>query len=79
MIDKIEYIEVTKNDIAVANGIAGVVLGRSLDELAPQTRNLLGAAHDYVSNEAKSNAVPRDAFRFTRREIRESIRSATAN
>ncbi|QDV86152.1 hypothetical protein [Stieleria magnilauensis] len=68
----IEYIEVTQNDIAVANGIAGLVLGRSLDELAPQTRNLLGLLNDYVTDTAKANAVPRDAVRFTRRDIREA-------
>ncbi|QDV44438.1 DNA primase [Stieleria neptunia] len=69
---QVEYIEVTKNDIAVANGIAGLVLGRSLDELAPQTRNLLGLLNGYVGETAKANSVPRDAVRFTRRDIREA-------
>ena len=38
----IEYIEVTLADIEAANTIAHEVLGRSLDELPPQTRRLLG-------------------------------------
>jgi hypothetical protein len=37
----VEYIEVTKDDIALANKLAHEVLGRSLDELPPQTRRLL--------------------------------------
>ena len=38
----VEYIEVTLDDIAVANRLACEVLGRSVDELPPQTRRLLG-------------------------------------
>ena len=37
----IEYIEVTIEDIEIANRLAHEVLGRSLDELPPQTRRLL--------------------------------------
>jgi DNA primase len=37
----VEYIEVTLDDIATANRLAHEVLGRSLDELPPQTRRLL--------------------------------------
>ena len=38
----IEYIEVELTDIALANELAHEVLGRSLDELPPQTRRVLG-------------------------------------
>jgi hypothetical protein len=68
----IEYIEVTRHDIAVAGEIAGVVLGRSLDELAPQTRSLLGQLDDFVTASAKTCSIPRDAVRFTRRDVREA-------
>jgi hypothetical protein len=68
-----EYINVERNDIAIANGIAGEVLGRSLDELSPQTRNLLNQLHAFVSRQAKLLGVPRDAFRFTRRDVRDAI------
>ena len=40
------YIEATKADIALANSIAHEVLGRTLDELPPQTRRLLILLHD---------------------------------
>jgi hypothetical protein len=40
----LEYVQVTLDDIALANELAPEVLGRSLDELPPQTRRLL----DYV-------------------------------
>ena len=71
--ETIEFINVERQDIAIANGIAGEVLGRSLDELSPQTRNLLGKSHDFVSRHAQDIGVPRDAFRFTRRDLREAI------
>ncbi len=38
----VEYIEATLDDIATANRLAHEVLGRSLDELPPQTRRVLG-------------------------------------
>ncbi|QDV45070.1 hypothetical protein Enr13x_49430 [Stieleria neptunia] len=68
-----EFINVEPGDIAIANGIAGEVLGRSLDELAPQTRNLLGRLHDFIDSNSRSIGLPRDAFRFTRRDVREAI------
>jgi hypothetical protein len=69
----LRYINVEKNDIAVANGIAGEVLGRSLDELSPQTRSLLNQLHTFVHSQSKLANVPRDSFRFTRRDLREAI------
>src|SRR3546814_3132626 len=41
----LRYIEVTESDIALANGLAHDVLGRTLDELPPQTRRLLTTIH----------------------------------
>jgi len=38
----LRYIEVTLPDIALANQLAHEVLGRTLDELPPQTRRLSG-------------------------------------
>ena len=58
------YIEVTLDDIALANQLAPEVLGRSLDELPPQTRRLLGCIRELVKNKAKGNAT------FSRRELR---------
>src|SRR5271155_3650221 len=47
----VEYIEVALADIAVANRLAHEVLGRSLDELPPQTRRLLLAVDEMVTAE----------------------------
>jgi DNA primase len=59
----VDYVEVTLDDVALANELAAVVLSRSLDELPPQTRALLGHVRDVVS-EKKGGA-------FARRELRE--------
>ncbi|EON4171707.1 toprim domain-containing protein, partial [Escherichia coli] len=37
----VEYIEVAREDIALANRLAHEILGRTLDEMPPQTRKLL--------------------------------------
>src|SRR6185369_1006413 len=44
----IEYVEVTLDDIATANRLAAAVLGRSLDELPPQTRRVLQLLEGFV-------------------------------
>jgi len=67
----IEYIEVTRQDIATANRLAHEVLGRSLDELAPQTRRLLHAIDTMVSEACQRSAMERSDFRFSRRDVRE--------
>ena len=66
-----EYIEVTLADIALANRLAHEVLGRSLDELPPQTRRVLGQLVSYVGERARTQGIERAAVRFTRREARE--------
>ena len=66
----IEYIEATLADIEAANVIAHEVLGRSLDELPPQTRRVLGALGELVGTLAKEQAIPRAEVRFTRSQVR---------
>jgi DNA primase len=66
----IDYIEVTREDIALANRLAGEVLGRSLDELPPQTRRVLSLVVELVTTRSAAQAIPREAVRFTRRELR---------
>ncbi len=66
----VEYIEATLDDIAQANAIAHEVLGRSLDELPPQTRRVLGAIVGMVETQAKEQAAPRAEVRFTRAQVR---------
>ena len=69
----IEYIEASLADIALANTIAHEVLGRSLDELPPQTRRLLVLIDQYVASECERQAIPRAQLRFSRRVLREAI------
>ncbi|MGH7345568.1 MAG: hypothetical protein ACREK4_11695 [Candidatus Rokuibacteriota bacterium] len=68
--ERVEYVEVTVEDIAVANRLAHEVLGRSLDELAPQTRRLLGLLDAMVREAGERQAVARATYRFTRRDVR---------
>jgi DNA primase catalytic core len=67
----LEYLEVTVDDIEVANRLANEVLGRSLDELAPQTRRLLMLIDKLVTESCERLKIDRDHYRFTRREVRE--------
>ena len=68
----IEYIEVTQNDIALANHLAHEILGRSLDELPPPTRRLLQCLHTLVADKVKTDNLRQHEVRFTRKEIREA-------
>jgi DNA primase len=67
----IEYIEVTIEDIEMANRLAHEVLGRSLDELPPQPRRLLLMIDEMVSKECEKLNVERKDFFFSRRDIRQ--------
>jgi hypothetical protein len=67
----VHYIEVVPSDIALANRLAGEVLGRSLDELPPQTRLLLTTLHGWIEAEIRRLSITRAEFRFTRRQVRE--------
>lgn len=71
---RLDYIEVTRDDIALANRIAHDVLGRTLDELPPQTRRLLTLLSDWVMAQCAARDETREAFRFTRREVRAATR-----
>ncbi len=67
----VRYIEVVPADIRVANRLAHEVLGRTLDELPPQTRRLLTALHAWVAGECARQSVTRGDFRFSRRQVRD--------
>jgi len=69
---RIEYIEATLADIALANRIAHDVLGRSLDELPPQTRRLLKLVDQYVRGECERLTLRRCDLRFSRKPIRDA-------
>jgi hypothetical protein len=69
--DGLQYIEVTLEDLAAANALAHEVLGRSLDELPPQTRRLLGLLEKWVDEQCKKGATERSFCTFSRRQLRE--------
>jgi len=60
----VRYIEAAREDIATADRLMREMMRRSLDELPPQTRRLLGLIVAYVGG--------RDGLRFSRREVREA-------
>ena len=66
----VEYIEATREDIVLANRLAHAVLGRSLDELPPQTRRVLAALTAWVSEQGTTQGIERGGVRFTRRTVR---------
>jgi DNA primase len=70
--DKVlEYIESTLSDINLAAGLIRQVLGRSLDELPPQTRRMLLLIDDMVRGECERLEMERRDYRFSRRDVRQ--------
>jgi DNA primase len=67
---KLRYVEVNRQDIAIADRLCAQVLSRSLDELAPQTRRLLERIEQLVSEQAKEQGLERSDVRFTQRQLR---------
>jgi hypothetical protein len=67
----LHYIEVELADIAAANALAHEVLGRSLDELPPQTRGLLILLKQMVEHRCEGSALEPEDCLFTRREVRD--------
>lgn len=71
---ELRYIEVMPSDIALANDLAQEVLGRSLDELLPQTRKLLALLCTWVTSECGRLGVPQGDLRFTRKQLRDALK-----
>ncbi|BDU74902.1 DNA primase [Mesoterricola silvestris] len=69
----LRYIEVTPEDIALANELAQEVFSRTVDELLPQTRKLLTLIHGWVKAECEGRGMDPSAFHFTRRQAREAL------
>jgi DNA primase len=71
----VEYIEVTLEDIQIANALAQHVFTQTLDELPPQTRRCLNLITDFVQQQStvdsSENNTESSAVTFTRRDIRE--------
>ena len=61
-------------DDLIADGeIAHEVLGRTLDELPPQTRRLLVLLHPWVQTQSAAHGVRATSWRFTRKQLRDAI------
>jgi hypothetical protein len=67
----LEYIESTREDVKLAEDLIKQVLGRSLDELPPQTRRLLLLVDDLVKEQCEQLAIERKDYRFSRRDVRQ--------
>jgi post-segregation antitoxin (ccd killing protein) len=68
----VEYIEVTLDDIELANQLAHEVLGRSLDELPPQTRKLLDLISEMVTLACEQESMEQSDYRFSRKQVRDA-------
>jgi DNA primase len=69
--EAVEYIEVTLDDIHTANQLSHEILGRTLDELPPQTRKLLRQIQALVQREGQVQGIEQKDYRFSRKQIRE--------
>lgn len=67
------YVEVSLSDIELANRLAAEVLGRTLDELPPQTRRCLELVRCWVLERCKERGVEQPSLRFGRREVAEAL------
>jgi hypothetical protein len=63
-------VETALADIEAANKIAHEVLGRSLDELSPQTRRLLILLREMVNERCEKEKLTPDVCLFSRRDVR---------
>jgi hypothetical protein len=71
---EIQYIEVKISDIEWANKLAHKILGRTLDELPPQSRCLLEKIKQMVDEACGKESLAKSDYRFSRRQIREYTR-----
>lgn len=67
----IEYIESTPQDIKLAEDLIKHVLGRSLDDLPPQTRRLLLLLDEMATRQCAALQMIRADYRFSRRDVRQ--------
>ncbi|MGH9969079.1 MAG: CHC2 zinc finger domain-containing protein [Pyrinomonadaceae bacterium] len=69
---EVEYVEVTVEDVALANQLAKDVLARALDELAPPVRGMYEELRALCARRAEELKCDVDNVQLSRREIREA-------
>lgn len=71
---EVEYIEATRADVEIGVKLAHAVLGRSLDDLPPQTKRLLDLIFEMAKRKALEQGLAANELRFSRRDVREETR-----
>ena len=66
-------IEAGVEDVELANKLVSETMGSSLDDLLPQTRQLLVLIDNLVNQQSKNQNLSRNLVRFTQRQLRESF------
>ena len=69
----IEYIEVVPDDIELANKLTQHVLIRSMDELPPQTRQLLNDITKQLEKQSTDDGVDVLDCQFTQKQVRQWV------
>ncbi|MCL8268673.1 CHC2 zinc finger domain-containing protein [Leptospira weilii] len=71
--ERFEYIEVERKDMELGSILASKILGRTLEELTPQTKEVLYSLHAMVTKESEEQKLTKSEVRFTRRQARERL------
>ncbi|ULH27676.1 CHC2 zinc finger domain-containing protein [Leptospira weilii] len=71
--ERFEYIEVTREDMELGSILASKILGRTLEELTPQTKEVLFSLHEMIEKESEDQKLSKSEVRFTRRQVRERL------
>ncbi len=63
----------TIEDVELANRLVSEVMGQSLDDLLPQTRQLLVLIDNLVNTQSRQRKLSRKLVRFTQRQLRQEF------
>lgn len=66
-------LESSIEDVELAGRLVSEVMGQSLDDLLPQTRQLLVLIDNLVNQQSQGSRLSRNLVRFTQRQLRESF------
>jgi len=66
-------IESSIGDVELANRLVSETMGQSLDDLLPQTRQLLVLIDNLVNRQSQESKLSRNLVRFSQRQLRESF------